>query len=280
MTADLPEGQEIRDEGPRRPLVLPAGVRLLRNLAYGPDLRQRLDVYLPDKAQGAPVLFLVHGGAWRFGDKAHPPLLENKLARWIPRGVVVVSVNYRLLPAWGPQAQWQDVARALAWAQKEAPAWGGDPRRFIAMGHSAGAHLVVLLAASPAMGQAQGVLPVRGTVALDSAALDLPRIMQAPHWPLYDRAFGADPALWPQWSPVHQLQAPAPPMLAVCSSRRAVACDQARRLAWRGQATGTRVEVVPQDLSHAEINAQLGLPGPYTEAVEGFWRSVDRAFGR
>ncbi|EER58388.1 LipQ, partial [Acidovorax delafieldii 2AN] len=94
------------------------------------------------------MVFLVHGGGWRHGDKAHERLVQNKVARWVPRGVVLVSVNYRLLPEAGPDEQLRDVARALATAQRQAPGWGADPQRFLTMGHSAGAHLVALLAAT------------------------------------------------------------------------------------------------------------------------------------
>ena len=271
----------VQEGGASRSATLPAGVRLLRDVAYGPQPRQRMDVYLPAPGAGdkAAVVFLVHGGGWRYGDKAHSRLVQNKVARWVPRGVVLVSVNYRMLPEAGPDEQLRDVARALAAAQRQAPSWGADPQRFVTMGHSAGAHLVALLAATPALAQAQGALPVRGTVALDSAALDVPRIMDERHARLYDQAFGSDPAFWRAVSPVHQLQQPAPPVLAVCSTRRRVSCDQAQRFAAQGRALGMRVEVLPQDLSHGQVNEQLGLPGAYTDAVEAFMRSVDsRAF--
>ena len=84
---------------------LPASVRVLRDQPYGPHPRQRMDVYLPPHAHDAPVLFMVHGGAWRMGDKAHANVVHNKVARWVPQGVVLVSVNYRLLPEAAPLEQ-------------------------------------------------------------------------------------------------------------------------------------------------------------------------------
>ena len=250
--------------------------RRLADLHYGPAPRQAVDVYLPPQpVAGAPVLFLVHGGAWRIGDKAHPPLLAHKLARWLPRGVILVSVNYRMLPVADPAEQARDVARALAFVQQQAPQWGGDPQRLVAMGHSAGAHLVALVTADPAWRQAAGARPVRAVVLLDSAGLDLPRLMQAPHPPLYDTAFGADPAVWQALSPLHRLAPGGAPVLAVCSTLRRVACDQAQRFAAQARGLGQRAEVLPQALTHGQINEDLGLPGAYTEAVEAFWRSVD-----
>lgn len=59
--------------------------------------------------------------------------------------LLFVSVENRLLPEADPLVQAQDVAAALAAAQRKVQTLGGDPRRFVLMGHSAGAHLVALL---------------------------------------------------------------------------------------------------------------------------------------
>jgi arylformamidase len=270
--------EDDSDTAPEAVLPLPVAkqVRVLRDQAYGSDERQRMDVYLPLKSQGAPVVFMVHGGAWRTGDKA-AAVVQRKVERWVPDGAVLVSVNYRLLPEAGPLQQVADVAQALAHAQRQAKAWGADARRFVVMGHSAGGHLVALLAASPERLQALGAQPVRANIVLDSAALDVPRIMQQRHLRLYDAAFGRNPAQWEAASPLHQLhqlrQAGAP-LLVVCSSRRNQACEQARNFVLRAQALGMRAEVLTQALSHHDINAQLGQPGEYTEAVEAFLRST------
>jgi len=260
-------------------IQIPTGVRVLQDVAYGPAPLQRMDVYLPlSIVQGAPVIFLVHGGAWRKGDKAHARLVQNKLNRWVPAGVVLVSVNYRLLPQTPVQEQARDIARALAYAQQQAPAWGANPSRFITMGHSAGAHLVALLAANPAAAQAAGASPVLATVALDSAVMDVPHAMEQPHLPLYDDAFGTNPLVWRALSPLHQWTSQAAPVLLVCSTKRATACEQAQRLNVQAKSLGTQARTLPQDLSHGEINELLGLPSRYTSAVEGFIKSIDPGF--
>lgn len=274
--ADASEEQAENDT--TAPFGLPAGTRLLRDLAYGSHERQRLDVYLPrQQAQDktpAPVILMVHGGAWRFGDKAMRRVVENKVKHWLPEGFIFVSVNYRLLPDTPPQEQARDVARALAKVQALAADWGGDPARVILMGHSAGAHLVALLNANPSLAQAQGARPWRGAVALDSAAMNVVQIMEGRHPRFYDRAFGPSVAGWTAASPTLQLTAVAPPLLAVCSSQRKDACPQAEGLRQRAATLGTRVDVLPQDLSHSEINQRLGLPGDYTKAVDTFLRSL------
>lgn len=253
-----------------------AGVRRIADLPYGPDPRQRMDVYLPASAEAAPVLVMVHGGAWMFGDKAAASVVGPKVEHWVrERGFVLVSVGYRFVPQVDVSQQAQDVARALAAVQSQAPSWGGDPARVVLMGHSAGAHLVALLAASAPLARQEGVRPWLGTVALDSAALDTAALMRRPHLRFYDRVFGADPAFWRRVSPTDQLAPGTAPLLLVCSTqRRDGSCAQARAFADRVAASGGRAELLPQDLSHGEIDAELGLPGGYTSAVDGFIRSL------
>jgi arylformamidase len=260
------------------------GGKVLRDIAYGTDPKQRMDVYLPTggttSAGGAPVIFMVHGGAWRTGDKRMAKVVDNKAARWLPLGFVFISVNNRLLPQADPLDQVHDVAQALALAQSRAGRWGADPSQFMLMGHSAGAHLVALLAASPTLASRHNVLPWLGTVALDSAALDVPAIMQHRHYRLYDPAFGTNPAYWTATSPLQQLQAGTQPMLAVCSTRRDDSCSQADAFAKQAGRLGVRAEVLRQDLSHGDINEQLGLPGDYTAAVERFMAGLSPEVAR
>ncbi len=152
----------LGEQNPRRISRLPEGVQRLFDVPYGNDPLQRMDVYLPPAAARpsagprAPILFMVHGGAWRTGDKAMERVVQEKVARWVPLGFVLVSVNYRLLPDTGVALQAHDVATALATVQQRAAQWGADGTRTVLMGHSAGAHLVSLLNAQPALAQRSG----------------------------------------------------------------------------------------------------------------------------
>ncbi len=143
------------------------------------------------------------------------------------------------------------------------------------MGHSAGAHLIALLAARPELLAEAGARPPLGYVLLDSGALDVPAIMNARHLRLYDRAFGKNPADWLAASPMQQLQARMPPVLAVCSSRRATSCPQAHQFVDHAVALGGQATVLEEDLSHGEINANLGEDSAYTDAVEAFMAHLD-----
>jgi acetyl esterase/lipase len=268
VASPLPLGASLLHREAR----LPEGTQVRRDLAYGSDPAQALDLYsLPGDGGPRPIIVMVHGGAWAFGDKQYRGVVQSKLAHWLPRGYLFVSVNYRMLPEQPLEGQADDVARALAYVQRHAREWGGDPGRITLMGHSAGAHLAVLLSADPARARALGAQRWRATVALDSAALDPVAIMQRPHLDLYDRAFGADPSRWQRLSPLHQLRADAVPVLAVCSTQRKDRpCDQAQDYTARARALGVRGEVLPQDLDHGEINKELGAERNYTAAVDRF----------
>lgn len=274
------------------PAVLAAGVQRIADVPYGADPAQRMDVYVPTSpttgtnslvasAVRAPVIFMVHGGGWRHGDKAMGRVVQEKVNRWVPKGFILISINYRMLPDAPVAVQERDVQAALMAAQQRAGTWGGDPSRFILMGHSAGAHLVALLNARAPQALREGAWPWLGTVSLDSAMMNVPARMRAPHLPLYDDAFGTDPAYWVAMSPFHQWTVGAPPMQMVCSAQRADdPCQQSDAMARHVRNQGGRAEVLPQDLDHGEINAQLGLESDYTRAVEAFMGSLDAEVAR
>ncbi len=214
---------------------------------------------------------MVHGGAWMFGDKSSRGVVGEKLAHWVARGWIFVSVNNRLLPEADPRAQAEDVARAVALVQQRAASWGGDSGRLVLMGHSAGAHLVALLSASPALAAQSGAARWAGTVVLDGAALDVARLMSERHPRFYDRVFGNDAAGWRAASPVEQLGPDAVPMLVVCSTLRLDdSCGQAERFVARLAAAGVRASVHKEALPHNGIDVELGRPGAYTDAVDAF----------
>jgi acetyl esterase/lipase len=254
----------------------PRDVRTL-TVSYGPDARQSFDVYAPADAAGAPIIFMVHGGAWIIGDKTNRRTVENKVAHWVPRGFVVISANYRMLPDADPLEQARDVARAVATAQREARTWGADADKLVLMGHSAGAHLVTLLASSHELRAEAKLAPWLGTVSLDTGTHDVVDTMERPHPRLYDRAFGTDPSFWREVSPLAQLERGAAPFLLVCSTRRSDSCPQGDTLAAKARELGIRAEVLRKDFSHAEINALLGEEPAYTAAVDEFLASLDAA---
>ena len=255
--------------------TLASGVHKLADIPYGSAPRQKVDVYLPPVGSalpgGAPILVMVHGGAWMFGDKKAANVVDGKVAHWAVNGWIFVSVNNRLSPQADPVTQASDVAAAIGLVQHQASGWGGDAKRLVLMGHSAGAHLVALLAASPSLARQGGAAPWAGTIVLDSAAIDLSPLMQRRHAGFYDRVFGADPAVWRAASPTDRLEPGGAPMLLICSTQRSDdSCGQSQRFADRATALGLSARVHGEALSHGEINATLGRPGEYTDTVDSF----------
>jgi len=123
-------------------------VEVVRDVAYGDDPAQRLDVYRHrDRPTGAPVLVHVHGGAWTTGRKevGGLPLFEHLAAR----GWVGVAATHRRSPRATFPDHLVDVKRALAWVQRDGPSFGADPGFVVLAGQSSGAHLAALATFSP-----------------------------------------------------------------------------------------------------------------------------------
>jgi acetyl esterase/lipase len=249
---------------------LPSGARVERDVPYGEAPQQQLDVYVPRGATAAPVIIMVHGGGWTRGDKTSHGVVQNKVGHWLPKGYIVVSVNYRMVPDVDVLTEAGDVARAVSYIQKNASRWGGDAGRLVLMGHSAGGHLVALVAADSTLARRAGVRPWLATIGLDAGAYDVVAIMRAWHLALYDRAFGSDSVFWRRVSPTLRLDHPTAPLLLVCSTRRRDSCAQANAFAARAREMGGEASVLPLDKSHAQIDSQLGADSAYTSAVDDF----------
>jgi acetyl esterase/lipase len=127
---------------------VPAGVKAYRNLTYvyNGHLRQRLDLYVPEKASlPLPVIIWVHGGGWQNGSKdGCPPLRQG----FIAQGYAVASLDYRLSGDAVFPAQIEDCKAAIRWLRAHANEYGLNPDRFGVWGSSAGGHLVALLGTS------------------------------------------------------------------------------------------------------------------------------------
>lgn len=239
-------------------------VTVSKETIYGAHPKQTFDVYAPKKSGTLlPVIFMVHGGAWKMGDKTSNSVVKNKVDYWVKKGFIVISTNYRLLPEASVLEQASDIQLALKTAQMYAASWGGDKDKFILMGHSAGAHLISLVATKAS-------LPILGAISLDSAALDVETIMQSKHMRLYDDAFGKNPASWKALSPFSNLEKGAKPYLLVCSTKRDDSCAQADAFASKAKTLGVHARVLHQNMTHKEINAALGSDIAYTQNVHTF----------
>ena len=130
------------------------GAELKRDIAYGQAGGERLllDVSVPEGAGPFPVAILVHGGGWRKGDKSGSDQPGNgaDITPWFgpltQAKYVWFSINYRLAPQHRWPACFEDLQAAVRWVKAHAKEYHGDPGRIALFGHSAGGHLVTLLA--------------------------------------------------------------------------------------------------------------------------------------
>ncbi len=174
-----------------------ANVRVQRDIAYGADPRNLLDVFVPTSVTTTPrkVLLFVHGGAFTRGDRRAPgsPFYDNVMMWAAKNNMIGVNMTYRLAPkAVWPAAQ-QDIGQAVQWIHANIAAQGGDPKQVFLMGHSAGAaHVASYVAHEPshliAGSGVAGALMLSGIFKLASGLEDGAAVTY----------FGSDAALYPE----------------------------------------------------------------------------------
>lgn len=115
-----------------------------RNIVYSKvgDTELKLDAYVPNRKGPHPAVLVVHGGAWRSGNKLQLAGYARNLAE---RGFAAFAIDYRLAPKHKWPAQIEDCRAAVRWIRANAKKYNVDPFRLGAVGYSAGGHLVSLL---------------------------------------------------------------------------------------------------------------------------------------
>jgi arylformamidase len=257
--------------------------------AYGAAPLQKLDFWHAASSKPAPLILFVHGGGWKRGDKKNATGVP-KIDHMLNEGYAFASMNYRLVPAATVEQQAADVVAALAYCRANAARLGIDATRIVLMGHSAGAHLVALVGSTPRYMAEAGLAltDIRGVIALDGAAYDVPRqladagrFMRA----TYVEAFGSDPARQRALSPALQPLAPTqpsaakPPPFLIAHIDRADGKAQSEALAAALVRGGTQAEVVAFGgtglRGHMAINRDLGSADyPATAIVDAWLRKL------
>ena len=148
--------------------------------------RLKLDVYYPEGMKDCPVIVWFHGGGLEGGKKEIPNKLKEK-------GYVVVGANYRLLPKVTVDETLDDAAEAVAWVFRHAEEYGGDTRKIVVTGHSAGGYLAMLLCLNKAW--------------LDHYAVDADDVMM--YVPFSGQAY----------APIFWVRKDCPPLVLICGDR-------------------------------------------------------------
>lgn len=258
-------------------LVLVASVhaqQMVENIRYAPDDElQALDVYAPPGAKDMPVLFWIHGGGWETGDKSE---VHVKPQAFTEHGFVLVSPNYRLWPRVEMGTIFHDVAKAIGWVHRSISQYGGDPRRIVVMGHSAGAQLAALMCVDHRYVQAEGVPTevLRACVPVDGDTYDVPAIIQTaelrqalhrlPQPTKGHRVkFGNDPAKHVEFSAVTHVAdgAGIPPLMIMYVAGHPDVTAQAQRLAAALERARVPAKLLGvKDTNHNQLNIRLGEP--------------------
>ena len=233
------------------------GVTISRGIAYMPGPRGGLDVYRPNRADGAaPLVVFVYGGGWDAGAKADYAFAGAALAS---QGFVAVVPDYRIYPEVRWPAFLQDNAKAVAWARAHAAQYGADPAKLVLMGHSAGAYNVMMLALDRRWLAAVGLDPrrdVRAVVGLAGPYDFLPL-----HSDELKVIFGP-PDQRPDTQPINHVDGQNPPLfLGVDTGDKVVDPGNTTRLAEKVRAAGGPVETRQyKGLSHELLIGAIAAP--------------------
>ncbi|HEX2594551.1 MAG TPA: alpha/beta hydrolase [Rhizomicrobium sp.] len=226
------------------------GYRIVRDVAYGAEARQRMDIYVPKGLSGpAPVVLFFYGGSWKTGTKAIYRFLGQALAS---KGIVTAVADYRLYPQVKYPAFVHDSAEAFRYLRAHAAAYGGDRDRIFLAGHSAGAYNVALLAADRRYLSDNERAAIRGVIGIAGPYDFLP--LQDPD--LIDM-FGGDSVAETQ--PIRHVDRKLPPMLlAHGSGDTTVHPRNVRRMTKKLEEFGTEVVKREYDgIGHIEIIVSL-----------------------
>jgi acetyl esterase/lipase len=244
-------------------------------IAYGPDPRQKLDVYVPRPSmKNAPVVVFFYGGSWNSGSRSDYAFVGEALAS---RGIIAVLADYRLYPQVRYPLFLEDGARAVAWTHEHIRQYSGNPQRLYLMGHSSGAYNVAMLALDPGLLGAVGLSPhnLSGWIGLagpyDFLPIKNPQVRPVFFWP-------DSP---PRSQPINHVSRGAPPALLIAASDDELV-NPARNTG--GLARKLREAGVPvQDLyfsrtSHATLVATLARPmrglAPVLDVVTAFVKTT------
>lgn len=228
-------------------------------VAYGAHPRQQLDVYRPTRsapAGGWPVVVFFYGGSWNEGERGDYAFVGEALAA---HGILTLVADYRLYPEVRYPAFLEDSAAALAWAWKQAAGLGGNPRRVVVMGHSAGGYNAAMLALDARWLKAVGHAPreLAGFVGLAGAYDFLPienpdakPVFFHPHYP-------------PGTQPLQHAGADAPPSFLGAAKEDRLVDPQRNAVALGAKlaAAGVPVTVKRYDrVSHTTLIGAFGRP--------------------
>lgn len=222
---------------------------VVRGITFDRDLDLKLDIYRPKNASNAPVVVFYYGGRWEFGKRESYRWFGEALAR---NGFVAILPDYRKYPQVKFDGFMTDAANALAWSFEHASEYGGDPQNLFVMGHSAGAHLALMLATN-----AQWMAPHRIKPTLLAGAVGLAGPYNFLPLTADDMIgmFGSTPTEQARSQPINFVDGDEPPMLLLHGSNdNTVWPKNSTTLAHAVKANGGRADVIIYPgVTHSDI---------------------------
>ncbi len=240
------------------------GFSVVRDVAYGPHARHRLDVYLPAavSTSPAPVVVFVHGGGFVRGDMNANAQIYGNVPRYFARhGCIAVNAEYRLAPDARFPGGAQDVALAMRWIHErlgeQAGEGGADLSRILLIGHSAGGSHVASYLCDP---RVRPATPEVAAAVLVSARLRADVLPDNPNAPGVVAYYGDDPVRHEADAPMAHADAmPVPVMTVVAEFENphldTYALEFCHRLAQRDGRAPRFVQV--RDHNHTSVVAHI-----------------------
>jgi len=264
--------------------LIAAEPKVLRDMAYAEpkNERQTLDVYSPPEGKDRPIIFWIHGGGWKRGDKKE---VQKKPQIFVDKGFVFVATNYRFVPNVTVKEMMGDIAKAIRFVHDHASDYGGDPKSIIVMGHSSGAHLAALVCTDESYLKAEKLSfsILKGCVPVDVSAYDIPKLLKAsgsvpPE--TYKAIFTDKEETQREFSPVSYVAKgkDIPSFLILHVADRADTKAQSQLFAEHLKTAGVSAKVVAAEgKTHGTINSDLGKPDDVpTKALFEFLERVQK----
>jgi acetyl esterase/lipase len=250
----------------------PPAIRIVPNLAYvdgekAHPVKHRLDLYLPPGKTCFPVLFFVHGGAWVHGDKDFLGLYSGMGKAFAKQGVGTVVINYRLTPEVKHPEHARDVAKAFRWTCDHIGEYGGDTERIVLCGHSAGGHLVSLLACNTDLQKEAGIDPKRIKCVVPLSGVHRVRKGFLP--PVFPaESFGLNP------SPVDLVRRGLPPFLLVYANADLPTCGKSECESFAGELKKCGVPVENIELAGTHVTTLLKAWQPTSPVMKAILKAL------
>jgi arylformamidase len=200
-----------------------ARLRCRRDLRYGPDPKETLDLFVPAGRARATFVF-VHGGYWRALDKADYAFVAGP---FVDAGIAVAVVNYDLCPTVSIAAIVDECRRAIGWVAREGGAHGASPDRIVVGGHSAGGHIAAMMLATDWAAQGLARDPLTGAVSLSGIHDLAPMVLFS-----FNADFGLDAAEAAGLSPVNLAPSSRAPLLVAVGADETSEFLRQARLMW------------------------------------------------